>query len=61
MTSRSGWTALLWGAAAAALEGLLHALPGLSIPDAFRPWVPVISAAIGFGMKHARTRAGRGD
>lgn len=57
MTSRSGWTALLWGLAGAVIETVLHALPGLAVPDAARPFVPIVSAALGFLLRHVRTKA----
>lgn len=57
LASRSGWSPILWGLAVAVLEAALAALDVVNLPSDVKPFVPVVAAAIRFGIVHARTRA----
>lgn len=55
--SRSGYTPILWGLAVAVLEAMLQVLNVVTLPEGVRPFVPMVAAAIRFGIVHARTRS----
>lgn len=56
-TQRSGWSVLLWAALAALLELALRIPEVIVLPDAVRPFVPLLAGIVRYVLAIARGRA----